>query len=116
MVDSIVRRQLGVIDDQHIGRDSLRDEPKTELQTGAILRAIDNRSLKQIRQANDERRKRRSDRVDRSRKGRRLADQMLPSCVTVTVCPPMVTVPVRDGPLLADAVITTPPLPVTGFV
>ena len=45
----------------------------------------------------------------------RLADQMLPSCVIVTVCPPMVTVPVRDAPLLKDAPIETPPLPSCGF-
>jgi len=30
---------------------------------------------------------------------------MIPSCVIVTVCPPMVTLPIRDGPVLGDTVI-----------
>jgi hypothetical protein len=34
------------------------------------------------------------------------------SCVTVKVCPAIVTVPLREAPLLAAAVTTTVPLPV----
>ena|SRR5215831_3988894 len=39
---------------------------------------------------------------------------MLPSCVIVTVCPPTVTVLIRDAPLLGDTVIVIGPLPVGG--